>query len=245
MSLFAQLERMGKDSAIPETHKAPMLLASIDPECSLESTSAALRTKDPEDLTWEYVATTLIDEYNAKKMMSFPNTSSKNKGRRGRRNKRFSKGRTDPNDNASDNDSEIEKAVNAFTVALKSSKDNNAMFCNRQGHIESKCFMNPANPNHRLPPKMLEAMTSGNSENGEHGKRSKVEIAGSVIESTNILPPDDSNTYADSGATIHLFNNKKYFVFDSLKPCDKRTVYLADKSEVDAWTSLSHSPVST
>lgn len=32
-SVFNQLERMGKDAAIPESHKAPMLLASIDPEC--------------------------------------------------------------------------------------------------------------------------------------------------------------------------------------------------------------------
>lgn len=47
-ALFSQLERMGKDSAIPESHKAPMLLASIDPSCALESTSAALRTKDVE-----------------------------------------------------------------------------------------------------------------------------------------------------------------------------------------------------
>ena len=52
-SLFAQLEQMGKDAAIPETHKAPMLLASIDPKCPLESTAAALRTKDTFDLTWD------------------------------------------------------------------------------------------------------------------------------------------------------------------------------------------------
>ncbi len=65
-SLFSQLERMGKDAAIPESHKAPMLLASIEPDSALESTAAALRTKDIEDLSWEYVARTLIDEYNAR-----------------------------------------------------------------------------------------------------------------------------------------------------------------------------------
>ena len=65
-SLFSQLEQMGKDSAIPETHKAPMPLASIDPNCFLEATAAALRTKDPTELTWQYVATTLIDEYNSR-----------------------------------------------------------------------------------------------------------------------------------------------------------------------------------
>lgn len=44
-SLFAQLERMGKDAAIPEAHKAPMLLAFIDPKCPLESNAAALCTR--------------------------------------------------------------------------------------------------------------------------------------------------------------------------------------------------------
>lgn len=31
--LFSQPDQMGKDANIPETHKAPMILASIDPEC--------------------------------------------------------------------------------------------------------------------------------------------------------------------------------------------------------------------
>ena len=30
-SLFSKLQRMGKGAAIPESHKAPMLLASINP----------------------------------------------------------------------------------------------------------------------------------------------------------------------------------------------------------------------
>lgn len=41
-SLFSKLESMGKDAAIPKSHKAPMLFASISPRCELESTSAAL-----------------------------------------------------------------------------------------------------------------------------------------------------------------------------------------------------------
>lgn len=44
-SLFLQLKRMSKDAATPETHKAPMLLASIDLNCSLETTAAPLRLK--------------------------------------------------------------------------------------------------------------------------------------------------------------------------------------------------------
>lgn len=49
-SLFNQLERMGKDAAIRESHKASMLLESIDPKCFLESTAAGLRNKEPSEL---------------------------------------------------------------------------------------------------------------------------------------------------------------------------------------------------
>lgn len=62
----SQLERILKDVAIPQTYKAPMLLPSIDPKSSLEPTAAALRTQAANDLTWNYVATTLTDEYNAR-----------------------------------------------------------------------------------------------------------------------------------------------------------------------------------
>lgn len=68
-SLFSQFERMRSGDVIPESHKAPMLLASIDPSCCLESTAAVLRTKDPKGLTWDYVGTTLIDEYNARRLL--------------------------------------------------------------------------------------------------------------------------------------------------------------------------------
>ena len=71
---------MGKDSAIPESHKAPMLLASIYQTCTLESTAAALRTKDASELSWDYVATTLIDEYNAKSTTA--NLSGSRNGRK-------------------------------------------------------------------------------------------------------------------------------------------------------------------
>lgn len=49
-ALFNQLGRVGKEAAIPEGHKAPMLLAWIDPNCFSKSTAAALRTKEPSEL---------------------------------------------------------------------------------------------------------------------------------------------------------------------------------------------------
>lgn len=76
-SLFAQLEQMGKDAAIPELHKAPTLLASIAIKSFLEPTAAALRTKDAPHLTWKYVATTLKDGYNSRHDSTANSSSSK------------------------------------------------------------------------------------------------------------------------------------------------------------------------
>lgn len=50
-SLFAKRERMGKHAAIPKSHKASMLFASIYPQCPLKSAAAALRTKESNKLT--------------------------------------------------------------------------------------------------------------------------------------------------------------------------------------------------
>lgn len=85
-SLFSQLEQMGKDAPIPETHKASILLASTDPKCSLESTAVALRTKKVPERTWDYVTTTLIDEYNPRHSRSTSRTG-KGRNRRGRKQK--------------------------------------------------------------------------------------------------------------------------------------------------------------
>lgn len=67
--LFSQLESIERDAAIPETYKAPILLASINSSCFLQPTAAALRTKERNELTCVYVPTTLIDEYNAKRIL--------------------------------------------------------------------------------------------------------------------------------------------------------------------------------
>lgn len=70
-SLLSQLERMEKHAAIAESHKSPMVLASINPKCRLESTAAALQTKGIEELSWDFVATTLIVKDNAKESILF------------------------------------------------------------------------------------------------------------------------------------------------------------------------------
>ena len=155
-SLFAQLESMGKDIAIPESHKAPMLLASIDPKCPLESTAAALRTKDASELTWEYVATTLIDEYNAREASS---SGSKKLGksrskRNGKNNRSNSSKSNDLSHDGSDSDEDSGiHAVKTLAMAL-SSNTSYCTLCEKTGHTEPKCFQNPENPNNKLPQKI-------------------------------------------------------------------------------------------
>lgn len=138
-----------------------------------------------------------------------------------------------------EHDSDLEKTVQAFSAALKSSMSNRhnnieCEFCGKNGHTENKCFLNPENPNNKLTPKMLAAMSSNNS--GEKKKslkdknKNKVELAGSVVEKTTITPPKDLKTYADSGATIHCFYDKTLFTAGSLVNCDERTILFADKT---------------
>lgn len=43
-------------------------------------------------------------------------------------------------------------------------------------------------------------------------------------------PPQNSNTYADSGATTHVFYVRDAFVFGSLGVCLKRLIVLANRS---------------
>lgn len=242
-TLFSQLERMGKDAAIPETHKAPMLLASIDPSCRLESTAAALRTKDVTELTWDYVATTMIDEYNAKQFVSSESGGKSGRNRR-KRNKRgsYTSSRITQNDNDESDNSDIESKVRALTVALKSVKSGNSKiqlhcnFCDKSGHTEDRCYLNPDNPNNKLPPKVCDRFISNASkkESGNAGHGKNVEIAGTLLQKATVLPPRDNRSYADSGATAHFFHSQSLFVPGSMKECDPTTVLLADKTPVSS-----------
>ena len=255
-SLFSQLERMGKDAAIPETHKAPMLLASIDPKCPLESTAAALRTKDVAELTWDYVATTLIDEYNARHTSSGPSgRGRKGKNRRKNKNKRHpnssqSTSHLAHNESDSDDGSDIETTVRALAAAIKSVKSDHGSsnnyhcdFCDRDGHTEERCHLNPANPNNRLPQKVRQMLAAqakkpANAAVVESSKKAskanKLEIVGASVEKTTVNPPRDHSSYADSGATVHCFHSESFFVPGSLSECDTRTIMLADKTTVTA-----------
>lgn len=66
-SLFAQLEIMGNDTDVPESHKLALLLASMGTTSILESSVAVLRVMDTVDLTWQLVTAGLILEYRQTK----------------------------------------------------------------------------------------------------------------------------------------------------------------------------------
>ena len=247
-SLFSQLECMGKDAAIPESHKASMLLVSIDPNCALESTAADLPTKDSNKLTWDYVTTTLIDEYNAK--VSSGTLSKRKKKRNKSREARSDSTTADvviQDETEHDSDSDTDTTVRAFAAVLRSLKTDSGdhtkryhcEFCGRSGHTEDRCYMNRDNPNNQIPSKLRKVLQ--NSETTavmSHSTRPKkpvnVEFAGASVESTTISPPKDLRSYAESGATCHCFHSKSAFVPNSLGPCVPRTVLLPNKMSVTA-----------
>lgn len=219
-ALFSQLDRMGKDAAIPESYKAPMLLACIDPNCSFKSTAAALRTKVISELTSDYVATTLIDEYNAiymtsggsgrtrsrkkadKKALVIPNRSRSSKSP----NNAFSLNQKDGN--TSDDRTRSEFTGRAYAV---NSNGYYCTFCDRDGHTSDRFHVNPDNPDNHLPKNLLEKLSlkskdkAGSARSGGKSseKSSKIEIAGISIEKSTILPSAEGamKTYADGGET--------------------------------------------
>lgn len=58
--LLAQLEGMRSETAIPEAHKAPLLLGSIGNDSVSKSTIVALRTKNTDQSSWKAVTADLI-----------------------------------------------------------------------------------------------------------------------------------------------------------------------------------------
>ena len=241
-TLFNQLEFMGKDIAIQEAHKAPMLLASIDPSSDLEPTAAALRTKDASDLTWEYVATTLIDEYNARQK----STTSMHRGVKKRNKRKFKtrkplQKRTDDGESCSDASIDIETAAKTLAAAVQGHSTFNKNgrsniicdFCERRGHTEDKCFLNPDNPENKLSSRMKDRMMMAAGSRTRKGSNTvssnmketspKLELAGTVVSKsvnyTKVVHPKDNKTYLDSGATSHVFHSKDSFVPGSLKIC--------------------------
>lgn len=257
-ALFNQPEFMEKGVVISNTHKAPMLLSSIEPFSMMEPIAAALRTKDSDDLTWEFVSTTIIDEYNAKHNTNpIGNKSGKRKKNRKRHGYQSAR-HHDYDKSSSDESYNIDTAARTLAAALQGQKlggkgansDVKCEFCHCRGHTEDDCYVNPDNPNNKLSPRMKERMMVADTSRKNSirdalkgkGSDNKVELAGVTlctityenVERTTVNPPEDLGTYYDSGATSHVFHSMNVFEPGTLHECEPCTVLLADKSSVVA-----------
>jgi hypothetical protein len=111
----------------------------------------------------------------------------------------------------------------------------NCDFCGKAGHLGTKCFLNPSNPNNHLPDKLRETLLVASSDEKKqkpkklnHESIEIVAIARSTVpkaEKTTINPPKDSRCYLDSGATCSIFCSRQTFVPGTLRIRDPRPSY--------------------
>jgi hypothetical protein len=199
---------------------------------------------DPKLLTWELVANRLVAEHKTLKVPK-PGNNLKSKRRKGRQNKR----RPDKDDSPSEeeNDSkDFAKIVRAVALVLKDKEMTsvNCDFCGKAGHLGTKCFLKPSNPNNRLPDKLREKLLVTISDEKKqkpkklnHERIEIVAMARSTVpkaEKTRINPPKDSRCYMVSGATCSICFSRQAFVPGTLRVCDPRPILLADTSEIRA-----------
>lgn len=188
-----------------------MLLASIDPACELEPTSAALRTKGPNEHRCDYVATTLIDEYNSKQIvdndqLGSTRTFKRRNRKKGRNIKRSNVvGKADRKDDSDRSDSDIEGMDRALAAAalrsVKRSKNNQGSlccnFCERTAHMAENCFINPDNSNKGQSAKFFDWLNASGckaksreprkSSNGSDDRSGKLVIFGATIEEISVV----------------------------------------------------------
>ena len=201
-SLLSQLERMGPDVAVPETHKGPLLLASIGPDSGYESTAAALRTKDPSELSFELVSNALIEESRTRYLQrSEKSKSGKPNHKHDKKNRNGGEG---------------------FTPAVASVATSNGKgkttctCCGIAGHEAKDCFVNPENPKNKLPDSLLQLY----KEQKRKATNKKVKVAGVAVHERatevataecNISTNTNRAVLLDSGANAHVFGSSHYF----------------------------------
>lgn len=60
---------MDRDAPIPKNHFAPILPSYINPSCSFHPIAGVMRMRGVCELSWDYVATTQINEYHARDVL--------------------------------------------------------------------------------------------------------------------------------------------------------------------------------
>lgn len=196
-SLFAQLERMGEDAAIPESHKAILLLASLTHYSSLKSTVAALRLKNVEDITWETVSADLIQE---RKQVNVGPTSHQ----------KIAKARRDSSEYEERHSRS--RTMKPRRHAKSAKGDLQWAFCGKNGHTQHDCFLNPDSPECRLPEQAKRNLKSKRA--GSLKKKSektinfglKVRVGKLRAKSTRASQHDPP--VLDSGASTTMFRDE-------------------------------------
>lgn len=193
-ALFAQLEKMGSDTVIPESFKAPLLLASLGTNSSLESTIAALRLRDVKELRWESVTADLIQEYKRNK------ASSKQSKQDGGNSKRKMDGRQD------------KTGEKGRAHALKAGKsDDECEFCGKPGHVSEKCFVNPDSSECRLSKKAIDSMKALHVDTKNKGQAKKIEFGSTavIVPAYKVQENHERKVFLDSGASVTLFKSER------------------------------------
>lgn len=193
-SLFSQLERMGDDTKISVSHKAPLLIESMGNSSLYEPSVAALRTRDTDQLSWDAVSADLIQEWTQIKYQIQDNGDNKSNngddrthetGGSRHRNRRFRA-----------------NCTNVITCT----------FCGKENHTADECYSNPNTPKCKLPSKLKESLKSMKTAPANSSNKGEVHHFGGDVtlgtrNSVNKAESKRSGVILDSGATITMFKN--------------------------------------
>jgi len=150
-TLFGQLERMGEKTKVPETHKAPLLLASLGTNSLLENTVAALRLRDVDNLSWKDVTADIIQEWQQKKDKKTNDVPTK------RHNSQCPKSCPHPShDRFRRRREQANRTDNTSTRICN--------FCGEKGHLAEDCFSNPNSPRCKLSERAKKSLKAYNTE---------------------------------------------------------------------------------
>ena len=237
--MFSRLKAI--KSPMTDLMQVGLLLAKIPQSSAMHAAAAALRSMDPDQLTWEIATNRLVAEYKTVE------GKSKTKGRTRKKGKGSKKGTL--SEDVDDDDIDVASLAQAVALAMKEEprqkRHDNCTYCGKSGHTAEKCFQNPDNPSNKLPQKLRERLlVADSSKSTEKKSKSKktsqeqtVEVLAMVKEEvcTTVIPPEsnssanDSRCVMDSGATVSLFHSASSFVPGTLVATSPRKIALADK----------------
>lgn len=194
---FAMLEVMGEDATIPESLKAPILLASFGTDSKLESVIAALRVKS-EIPKWEELTSDLT--FEAARCQDAHQNKKKNRDHR----QKHGSGAHHRHDHPSGSNG---------THHANSVQNHTCEFCGRKGHIESDCFDNPYSSNCKLTPQAKKSLAKALKKNARDDAP-KIKFGGLMV---GVQSEKSSQDHSEGLSNEHtcLGTNGKM----SLPPC--------------------------